>query len=384
MNSTSHDTIVIGAGLNGLVAANYLAKAGRRVLVLERQERAGGQVAPAAFGDGTPFDPLHAGGQLRPDIVRDLGLHQHGLPTSVAPAPAYVSLLPDGRQLALRAEGNDADTLAAIRALSARDAERWPAFVAFMDTAAAFLDAAYRTPMPRLPNVGLREGMPLARLAWQLRQLGGRDMFRVIRALSMSTVEFTEEWFESEPLKAAIAAVGIHGHTLGSMSAGTGYTLIHNWLNRGGLAHRPVAGGTGRLADALVAALQARGGTVRTSTEVERIVVDRQRATGVQLVGGETLAASAVYSAVDPRRTLLGLVGAPELPPDFTWQVQSIKLRGSVAKVHLRTDGTHGLPSGTLAIAPTRSSKVWRGSAPEMTVCALISSPPASCTPNAR
>ena len=141
--------------------------------------------------------------------------------TSRLPAKSpYVSLLPGGKRLHLVADGKDAATLASIRELSAKDAERWPAFVAFMDKAAAFIDAAYRTPMPRLPNVDLRkEGLPLAKLGWTLRRLGGKDMFKFIRALSMSMVEFTEEWFESEPLRAAIAAVGVHGFTLGSMSA---------------------------------------------------------------------------------------------------------------------------------------------------------------------
>jgi len=354
--ATTYDALVIGAGLNGLVTANYLAKAGKRVLVLERRDGAGGQVASARFADGTAYDPLHAGGRLRPDIVRDLGLERHGLTTNaIAPPPPYVSLLPGGQRLVLRALRDDAETLASIRALSAKDASTWPDFVAFMDTAAAFLDAAYRTPMPRLPNVGMKDGLPLAKLAWKLRQLGGRDMFRVIRSLSMSTVEFGEEWFESEALKAAIAALGIHGSTLGSMSAGTGYTLMHNWLNRGGLAHRPVPGGTVALGDALVAELAARGGKLRTNAEVARIRVDANalRATGVELAGGEAIEARAIYSALDPKRTFLGLVGAPELPPDFVWQVQSIKMRGSVAKVHLRTDGSHGLPPGTLVVAPT-------------------------------
>jgi phytoene dehydrogenase-like protein len=350
---TPYDVIMIGAGHNGLVAATYLAKAGRKVLVLERRDRAGGQLAAEGFG-AVAFDALHAGGRLRPDIVRDLGLARFGLASDSAGAvPAYVSLLPEGRRLSLTSAPHDAQTLASIRQFSELDATRWPEFVAFMDKAAAFLDAAYRTPMPRLPHVGFSDGWPLAQLAWKLRRLGGKDMFRVIRSMSMSTVEFTEEWFESEQVKAAIAALGIHGVTLGSMSAGTGYTLMHNWLNRGGLAHRPVAGGVHRITDALLAAFKAHGGELRTAAGVQRILVEQQRATGVLLDSGEQIAARAVCSAADPRHTLLGLVGAPELPPDFVWQTQSIKMRGSSAKLHLLTDGSHGLPTGTLAVAPT-------------------------------
>ena len=345
----AYDVIIIGAGHNGLVAANYLAKAGKKVLVLERREIAGGQLVSESFGDGCVVDTLHASAQLRPDIVKALDLRIE-TPTTVR--SAYVSLLGDGKRLQL-----DADPMRAadaIRPFSARDAERWPEFVVFMHRATAFLDAAYRTPMPRLPNFApISEGLPLAGLLWKLRRLGGRDMFRVVRAMSMSAEELTSDWFESDALRAAVAALAIHGVTLGSMSAGTGFTLMHNWLNRGGLAHQPTVGGVGKIATALVDALKARGGEVRTSADVQQIIVDRQRATGVRLANGEEISANSVISATDPRHTFLKLVGASELPPEFVWQAQSIKLRGSVAKVHVETDGRHGLPVGTLAVAPS-------------------------------
>jgi phytoene dehydrogenase-like protein len=177
-------------------------------------------------------------------------------------------------------------------------------------------------------------------------------MFRVMRCLSMSAQEFADDWFEAEPLKAAIGALAIHGVTLGAYGAGAGYTLIHNWLNRGGLAHRPCSGGTS-ITDGLVAAIRAGGGEVRAGAPVERILVDKQEVRGVRLASGEEIAAALVASAADPRHTLLGLVGAPELPPEFVWHTQSIKLRGSVAKVHLLTDGSHGIPEGTLVVAPS-------------------------------
>jgi phytoene dehydrogenase-like protein len=346
----AHDVIVIGAGINGLVAANYLAKAGKKVLVLERRAVAGGQAVTEPFADGEHVDSLHAGGQLRPDVVGDLGLAAHGLPASIN--EPLISLLPDGRQLRLSADVDDADTRASIRDFSKRDAARWPEFVAFMNEAAAFLDAAYRTPMPRLPNVTLTEGWPLARLALSLRRRGPKTMFRVIRAMPMSALELTEEWFESDVVRSAVASVAIHGLTIGAMSAGGGYALMHNWLNRGGLGHRRVAGGVGRIADALAAALKVRGGELRLSAAVKGVLVDDQRARGVRLANGEELLAPVLISAADPRHTLLDLVGAPELPPEFVWHTQSIKMRGSVAKVHLLTDGNHSLPKGTLVVAP--------------------------------
>ena len=351
--AAKYDVIVVGAGHNGLVTAAYLAKAGRKVLVLERAEVPGGQLAARRLWPDVEVPALHASGHLRPDIVRDLDLERHGLRRAAASGGAYVSLLPDGGSLRLTTDAGDAATIESIGRLSARDAARWPEFVAFMYGAAGFLDAAYRTPMPRLLRSELvREGLPLTSLLLRLRRLGRKDMFRVMRSLPMSAREFTEEWFESETLRAAIGALAIHGVTLGAYSAGTGFTLIHNWLNRGGLAHRPSRGGAS-LTDALVSAVRAGGGELRMSSAVERILVDKQQVQGVRVAGGEEIAASLVVSAADPRTTLLGLVGAPELPPEFVWQAQSIRMRGSVAKVHLLTDGRHGLPEGTLVVAPT-------------------------------
>ena len=348
-----YDVIVVGAGHNGLVTAAYLAKAGRKVLVLERADVPGGQLAARRLWPDVEVPVLHASGHLRPDIVRDLDLARHGLRTAATGGDAYVSLLPDGGSLRLTTDPGDTATLESIGRLSARDAARWPEFVAFVETAAGFLDAAYRTPMPPMRKPELRaSALPLASLLLKLRRLGRKDLFRVIRSLSMSAQEFTDEWFESEALKAAIGALAIHGVTLGAYSAGTGFTLIHNWLNRGGLAHRPTNGGVS-LTDALVAAVRAGGGELRTSAAVGRILVDKQQVQGVRVAGGEEIAASMVVSAADPRTTLLGLVGAPELPPEFVWQAQSIRMRGSVAKVHLLTDGRHGLPEGTLVVAPT-------------------------------
>ncbi len=223
-----------------------------------------------------------------------------------------------------------------------------------MDRAAAFLDEAYETIIPPLPRPPLGGALDLAELALDLRLMGRRDMLNIIRALAMPVVELAEEYFESEPLRAAVASLGVHGVTLGPLAAGTSFNLIHNWLNRGGLAHR-YTGRAGEVTAALVGAVRSYGGEIRTGAEVSAILVDAGACKGVRLAGSEEIAAGKVISAVDPRRTFLSLVGPMELPPEFVWKVQSIKMRGSVAKIHL---GMQVLPRGmspgvTYAVAPS-------------------------------
>jgi phytoene dehydrogenase-like protein len=350
MAEDHNDVIVIGAGHNGLVAAAYLSKKGKKVLVLERRAIVGGSVVTESFGEGFTVDSVWTGGTLRPDIVKDLKLTSFGLQSDSLRKP-FIALQPDSNHLVL-----DPDSVKAaesIRRFSEKDAAKWPEFVAFMEKAARFLDAAYATLMPRLPkNFSFEEGLGLAELGLDLRLMGGEDMLRIIRGLPMTAEELVDEWFESDVLKAAVASLGIHGFTLGVMGAGTGFTLMHNWLNRGGLAHANV-GKAGEITTALANAVKSLGGEIRINAEVKRIIVKDMATAGVVLVDGEEIPAGMVLSALDPKRTFLSLVGPMELPPEFVWNVQSLKMRGSVAKVHLLTDGRHGIPDGTVVLAPS-------------------------------
>src|SRR5690349_8377658 len=305
---TNHyDTIIIGAGHNGLVAAAYLAKAKKKVLVLERRAILGGTVVTESFGEGFTVDSVQTGRTLRPDIIKDLKLP---LPNAQE-KPAFISLQPDGNHLTLDAES--------IKHISEKDGERWPEFVRFMDKAAYILDAAYSTIMPRLPkNMSLRDGYGLLELGLELRLAGRKDMINFIRALPMTAQELVEEYFESEIVKAAVASVAIHGSTLGPMSAGTGYTLIHNWMNRGGLANINV-GKAGEITDALANVVKSFGGEIRTESEVKSIKVEGQVAKGVVLSNGEEISANIILSSADPKHTLLRLVGTQDLPPEFVW-----------------------------------------------------------------
>jgi phytoene dehydrogenase-like protein len=356
----TYDTIIIGAGHNGLVSAAYLAKAGKRVLVLERRDIPGGTLVTEEF-DGFKADMLQSG-TLRPDIVRALDLPRFGLrPGPATGKSAFVSLLGTSHASSVTYTDHlvlDADPVKAaesIKRFSAKDAARWPDFLAFLSKATSFLEVAYRTPMPRLPQPeSLSEGLPLAQLGLKLRSMGRKDMLDIIRVLPMTAVEFVEEWFESEQLKAAVASLGIHGVTLGVMSAGTTFNLLHNWLNRGGLAHQHI-GQAGQVTGVLVEAAKANGAEIRLNVEVKGIQVDTYTCKGIILVNGEEIIADTVISAVDPKRTFLSLVGPMNLPPTFVWNVGSIKMRGSVAKVHL---GVESLPDGmtpfaTYAVAPS-------------------------------
>ena len=341
MAQNQYEYIIIGAGHNGLVAAAYLARQGKKVLVLERRAIIGGSVVTESFGDGFTADAVWTGGTLRPDIIKDLKL---ALP-KVSEKPAFISLQADGNYLALDAES--------IKSISEKDAARWGEFVRFMDKAANILDIAYSTIMPRLPkNFSVSEGYGLLELGLELRLAGRKDMLNFIRALPMTAQELVEEYFESEIVRAAVASVAIHGSALGPMSAGTGYTLIHNWMNRGGLSHVNV-GKAGEITQSLVNAIKANGGEGRTEAEVTSIRVESQIAKGVILANGEEISANTILSSADPKHTLLKLVGPMELPPEFVWRTQSIKMRGSVAKVHLQTNGNHDIPEGTVVLAPS-------------------------------
>jgi phytoene dehydrogenase-like protein len=347
---TNHfDIIIIGAGHNGLVAAAYLSRQGKKVLVLEQRAIVGGSVVTETFGDNFIVDSVQTGGTLRPDIIKDLKLSQHTWTSSEK--PAFISLLPGPDSLIL--DSDPVKAAGSIKRFSSRDAARWEEFVHFMNKSAKILEKAYSTIMPRLPmNFSGKDGFGLMQLGLHLRLAGRKDMLSFIRALPMSAQELVEEYFESEVVKAAVASLGIHGFTLGPMGAGTGYTLIHNWMNRGGMAHVN-AGKAGQITADLASAVKSLGGEIRCDAKVICIKVENQVANGVVLANGEEISASVILSSADPKHTLLELVGPRELPPEFVWQVQSIKMRGSVAKVHLSTDGRHGIPNGTIVLAPT-------------------------------
>ena len=341
--SAAVDAIVIGAGTNGLAAAAALAKAGRRVLLLERSDAAGGDGRSAEFAPGFRAPPLaFDSGWLPPRVAVGLGLDGLAL---VEPETAVSVATGPGELLSLsRDPGRAAD---AIRPHSARDAERWEPFTARLRNLAGFLEHLYQIPPTDIDSTSLGDILGLAGLALKFRMLGREDMTELLRTIPMSIQELVDDWFECEPLKAAVAAGGVQEIRQGPRSGGTAFVLLHHLVGapRGSIRGRGFwRDGPDALTSAIEAQARGRGVTVRTRAEVTRILVQDDAVTGVALADGEEIAAPVVISTADPARTLLGLVDPVWLDPEFLHSVRQIKFRGSHATVLFALDGLPDKP----------------------------------------
>lgn len=331
--------IIIGAGHNGLAAAFYLAKAGLNPLVLERRSVVGGAAVTEEIAPGYKCPTLaHAIGPLRPAIARDMQLERRGV-AFVHPDPRVVALSPDGRTLALSTDiGRTVD---AIAPFSSADAGRYPDFCAALAKLGAFFGAlGDRTP-PSLSPSSAADLWELLKTGRRFRSLGRADSFRLLRWAPMAAADLVAEWFETELLQAAIAARGVFGTALGPWSAGSGAVL----LMQAGVDASPgggsvtVTGGPGALTAAMADAARDAGAEVQTGATVARILTRDGCVAGIALGDGREIAARAVISNADPRRTLLDLVDPLDLDPGFLTKARNYRCPGTVAKVNLALGG---------------------------------------------
>lgn len=336
---SGYDTIVVGAGHNGLVTAAYLAKAGQKVLVLEARDVLGGAAATEEIFPGFSVDTgAHRIGGLNEKMVRDLGLAGHGLALLDADPTVFVPVR-EGTPLTLWRDSRK--TADAIREISPTDADAWVPFTELLGKAAGFLEAAWTSTPPDVTGNNLGDLIASAKLGTKLRRLGKRDMVEVMRILPQSAWEFLGDWFENDLVRGALAASSIGGLCQGPMGPGTAYMLLHHHVGAGAGVVRParrVRGGIGRLSEALAAACRAAGAEIRTAASVERIVVEGGTATGV-VVDGTELRAKRVVSSTDPQRTFFQLMDPCEMSPEFARKVGNIRYKGVTAKVHLALSG---------------------------------------------
>ncbi len=359
--SAGHDVIVIGGGTNGLVAAALLAKRGVSTLLLEQRDVVGGAAATRELAPGCHVPSLsHSLGPFSPAVLRALRLDRAGV-EFIAPDPALTTLGPDASIVFHR---DAVFTAESINRVSSRDAGRWREFLDTSQHIAAVFAELSARPALAVDQVSKRELWQLLTTSRHARKLGKRNLSRLVRWLTMSIADITAEWFESDLLRAAIAARALHGHFAGPMSAGTGAL----WLQR--LAEDPqpmgsgvtMRGGPAALATVLADAAKKAGATVRTDALVSRIATRGNVVTGVILTSGEEIAARAVVSAVDPRQTFLSLVAPQDLPPTFLSRIGNIRARGVTAKINLALSALPNVPAlagdaaairGRLLIAPS-------------------------------
>jgi phytoene dehydrogenase-like protein len=337
--SQSYDAIIIGGGHNGLVCAAYLARAGRRVLVLERREVLGGAAVTEELYPGFHFSVCsYVVSLLRPQILRDLQLARHGFEL----IPLRSSFTPQraGEGPGLVRGQDPWATRREIARLSPRDADLYPEFGREMARMARSMEPILDTTPPNPTSMNPMELMELLKLGKHLRQMRG-DLPRLWKMLTMSAADFLDEWFESDHLKAGMSTSGIIGTMLGVRSPGTAYVMLHHYMGQIDGHYRAwgfAKGGTGGLSRAIARAAASFGAEIRTGASVEHVLLEQGQAVGVVLDNGDDIYAKRIISSADPRRTFLQMVGAQHLEEGFASQIERFRFRGCSAKVNLALD----------------------------------------------
>jgi phytoene dehydrogenase-like protein len=332
------DAIVVGGGHNGLVCAAYLAKAGKKVLVLEQRHILGGAAASDEIFAGFTFSVYsYVVSLFRPHIIRELELTRHGY--QVIPLECTFTPFPDGESLTRC--GDPEATRREIARFSPHDAEMAPRFSMAMTKMASFIKHIIDAPSPDPGSLRIGEISKLLGLGRRFKKLDADDRYLFTKMMTMSAAEFLDLWFESDRLKGPMSVSGIIGTYLGVRSPGTAYVLLHHYMGEIDGAFRSWGlskGGTGGVSLACARAARSFGAEILTEAPVEQILIKEGSAAGVVVKGGHEIKSKTVISAADTHQTFFKMVGEQHLDNDFVRQLKRFKFRGSSAKVNLAVD----------------------------------------------
>jgi len=321
--------LVIGAGHNALVCAAYLAKAGHQVTVFEAADRVGGAAVTREFAPGFRVSAgAHLLYLLDEGIRRELALDAHGLAIARTGLDT-ISLDPDGAHV--RISGTE------VHGVGPEDREALREYRRVMGRFGGVIAGMHNRVPPRLGTLGRGDLLALARLGWDVRRMGKADMREFLRIAGINIYDVLQERFDSELLKGALSLDGTLGAFLGTRSNNSVFCALHR-LSNGGEYSLP-AGGMGAVSEAIAAAARAAGAAIELSRPVRRILIDFDRACGVELESGERIEADCVVSGADPKTTFLRLLGAPHLEAGFAYKVHNVRTSGHAAKLHLALDG---------------------------------------------
>jgi len=336
----TYDAIIVGGGHNGLVCAAYLARAGRRVLVLEAREMVGGCAVTEKIWPGYRVSTAaYLSSLLQEKVVRDLELERFGYRVD-AKDPAFFSPFPDGRHLFMWKDR--ARTLAEIAKFSAKDAEAYPRYEAHLEKLAAVAESLLLTTPPEFPPRGIGDFVDYLKLMGRLRGLSRTEIVGLVKVFTQSAADFLDAWFESEELKVTLATDGVIGANGGPRSPGTAYILLHHCMGGVGGVRGLwgfVRGGMGAISEAMATSARSKGAEIRVNAAVEKILVRNGRARGVILKTGEEIAGRIVVSNLDPKQTFLKLIGEADLPGDFLDGIRKFRTEGTSLKMNLALSG---------------------------------------------